>query len=196
MSIIVTMAFHPTGGDLFDPAGFQRAARLILAVHALALVTLPVWFFGGAALTRRIGGKDPLPRLALTVWGMGLVAAMIAAAASGLLAPSLAEALREGGSEASLWDVLFHFNGMVNRAFARIFVGGSAISVTLWSVGIVRSRNLGRALGMSGLVLGPLIFLALVSGHVRMDVHGFGAIMLAEALWFIAAGVLLVRQPA
>ena len=35
--------------------------------------------------------------------------------------------------------------------------------------------------------------LAVGSGHLRLDVHGFGLIVLAQALWFIVVGVLLLR---
>jgi len=64
----------------------------------------------------------------------------------------------------------------------------------LWSLVIVCSRALAPALGIFGLVLAPLTILALLSGHVRLDVHGFGLIVVGQALWTIGAGVSLWRR--
>jgi hypothetical protein len=63
----------------------------------------------------------------------------------------------------------------------------------LWSAAILRSGALARALGLYGCALGPLTVLAFVSGHVRLDVHGFGLIVLGQAAWFTSAGELLCR---
>jgi hypothetical protein len=32
-----------------------------------------------------------------------------------------------------------------------------------------------------------------VSGHLRLDVHGFGLVVLGQAVWFITVGTLLWR---
>ena len=32
-----------------------------------------------------------------------------------------------------------------------------------------------------------------LSGHLRLNVHGFGLIVLAQAVWFVVAGALLGR---
>jgi hypothetical protein len=34
----------------------------------------------------------------------------------------------------------------------------------------------------------------MLSGHVRLNVHGFGIVILAEALWLVWVGILLCRN--
>jgi hypothetical protein len=41
--------------------------------------------------------------------------------------------------------------------------------------------------------LGPLTVIALLSGHLRLNVHGFGLVVLGQAIWFVTVGVLLCR---
>ena len=72
---IITMALHPTGHDLQVPGQLTPVTHMIVAVHALALICLPVMFLGawglsmpcfaesafhdGAGLLRiRVGGRD------------------------------------------------------------------------------------------------------------------------------------------
>jgi hypothetical protein len=78
-------------------------------------------------------------------------------------------------------------------------VAASSVAVVLWSASFLKDRAFSGALAIYGLVLGPLTVLALFSGHLRLNVHGFGMVMLGQALWFIAAAVRLFRdapQPA
>src|SRR5687768_14698164 len=52
---LVTMAFHPTGGE---------RVMLGVAVHALAMFAAPVLLYGGWVLTRRLSAGGALPELA------------------------------------------------------------------------------------------------------------------------------------
>jgi hypothetical protein len=33
-----------------------------------------------------------------------------------------------------------------------------------------------------------------LSGHVKLNVHGFGMVVFGQAAWFISAGILLWRE--
>lgn len=194
LGMLVTMSIHPSGHDLFEPGKERAAALLVVLAHALGLASLPLSFLGALALTRRLDGPDRLAVSALVLHACALVCGMIAAVMSGLVAPLLARALlaaEPGASE--LGQALFHYTGHVNQAFAQVLVVGSSAAIVLWSGAILRGGALARGLGLVGLVLGPLIVLALVSGHVRLDLHGFGLIVLAQSAWYVAGGVLLLR---
>ena len=91
------------------------------------------------------------------------------------------------------WEILLDYNYRLNQAFARIYVVASSTAIVLWSAAIVRTRTLASGAGVYGLVMGSVAALAVVSGHVRLDVHGFGLIVLGQALWFIVVGALLLR---
>lgn len=196
---IITMSLHPTGHDLFAPGQFHSTARLGVAVHALALVSLPVLFLGGCGLSRRLASANRLAFAALITYGFALVAVMNAAIFSGLVAPGVASRIIDAEpTAADAWRIAFRYNGDLNQAFALVFVVASSVAILLWSLAILRSANLARGLGTYGCILAPIAMLAVLSGHLRLDVHGFGAIILGQAIWFVSAGMQLFKtgQPA
>ncbi|HUF07893.1 MAG TPA: hypothetical protein VMO47_01145, partial [Rhodothermales bacterium] len=114
-------------------------------------------------------------------------------AASGLIGPAIAEAML-GAENAGSWQVAFRYTGLVNRAFASIFVVASAGAIVLWSASGIRGRTLPRWTGIFGMIAGIAVIAAFVSGHVGLDVHGFGLIMLVEEIWFVGVAVWMIRR--
>lgn len=182
---LVTMAFHPSGGD---------QARLGVAVHALALFSIPLTFYGGWALTRRLSSAGALAELGLGFYGVSAIAAVLAATAGGLIGPDLlarAAGLEDQARAAA--DAVIRYNYSVNQSFARILVATSSTAIAVWSFEIARTRLMPRAIGVFGCAAAALILLALFWGGLRMDVHGFGAVILLQAIWLIIVGVELRR---
>jgi hypothetical protein len=171
---IITMAFHPTGRELLAPGQLVPVTRMVVGVHALALACLPLAFFGALILSQRLDALG-----ALVAYGFGVVAIMNAAVYSGLVAPRVT-----GQPD------LFMYTGFLNQGFALVYVVASSVAIVLWSVVLLRRV---RALGIAGLVLGPLIVVVLLTHTIGLDVHGFGAIMLGQGAWLIACGVWLLR---
>ena len=69
------------------------------------------------------------------------------------------------------------YNFLINQAFARIFVVASSSAIALWSFLIVKNRALSVAIGLYGLLLGPAVIIAMITGGLSLDVHGFGLII-------------------
>jgi hypothetical protein len=155
-----------TASGLFDPERFAAAARQVVGAHVLAIASLPLVFLGMLALSRRLSAGDGLAEGALTVFGLAALAVVIAG------------------------------TGHLNQAFAQVFVVASATAIALWSASIVRSGRLAGGIGVYGLVAAPLLVLGLAVGHIRLNVHGFGLVVLAEAIWYVSVGALLVRSRA
>jgi hypothetical protein len=192
---IVTMAVHPAGSDLFVPGRFAAAARLTLGAHALAIACLPLLFAGMLVFTRGVAASSRLAVFALVVFGLAAIAAMAAGTMSGLVAPGVArEILDAAPPAADTWRALFDFTGDLNQAFARVFVMASVVAIGCWSVQIVRTGRVARGIGVYGLVAGSLIAAGLAVGHLRLNVHGFGMVVLAEAIWYGSVGAALVRR--
>jgi hypothetical protein len=189
---IITMAFHPSGA--MSAEQFDAVARLNVAVHALALVCTPIIFLGTLGLTQRLGARDRLALAALVFFGFADVAIMIAATASGLLMTGLMQHAHSATtSTVDSYRVALQLVGHINQSFALIFVIASSIAIVLWSAAILKGITFARSLGTYGCILGPITVLAVLSGHIRFNVHGFGAIVLGQAAWFIIAGVQLWR---
>jgi len=192
---IITMAFHPTGHDLLASGEFDSVARIAVAVHALALICLPILFLGSLGLHCRLAASNRLSLAALVMYGFAMVAVMNAATLSGLVAPGVARHMVTNETRSrDMWSVAFHLSGDLNQAFATVFVVASSAAILLWSIAIFRSSIFARALGVYGCILAPLTLIAVLSGHLRLNVHGFGMVVLGQAVWFISAGVLLWKE--
>jgi hypothetical protein len=191
---IMVMAVHPTSHEILAPGKFTTIAMLGEAVHIFAIITTPIAFLGALALARHMDSPNRVAMSALAIYGFALVAVMIAATLSGLVAIPILQKLVEQPQSAAQWTGLATYSGMLNQAFARIYTILASIAIALWSVEIVRTRVLPRAAGIYGLVIAPVIFIAVGSGHVRLDVHGFGAVVLLQGIWLIAVGTALYRR--
>jgi hypothetical protein len=198
---LLVMALHPTGAQMF--AHFELITRLNIAVHSIALLAMPVSFIGAIAISGAISRRAPAFRnlgiSALVFYGFATLCVIIAGAASGLIAPRIAARLLDptlAPDRAVIWRTLFHFAGDLNQTFARVFVVGVAIAIILWSMAIFHSHAFARGLAIYGFIFGIVSALATASGYLPMNIHGFGAVMLGHAIWFIIVGKALIRpQP-
>jgi hypothetical protein len=191
---LVTMILHPTGRELFAPGQLVPAAFLAASVHALAIASMPVSFLGALALSRRVESPLRLAVAALVVYAFALATAMMAAIVSGFVGPGLArEIIDAEPSAGQAWHIVLDYNHRLNQGFARTYAVASSAAIVLWSASILRSRSLAPGVAIYGLLVGPAIVLAVLSGHLRLNVHGFGLIVLAQAVWFVVAGALLGR---
>src|SRR5208283_4484520 len=196
IGLIITMAFHPTGHDLLVPGQFDHVVRLVVGVHTLALVCIPIMFMGVLGLYRRLDSPDRLSLCAAVTYGFACVAGMNAGAFSGFVASGAARHMAEAApasETANLWSALFSYTGSLNQAFALLFVVASSAALVLWSVSILRNGVFDRGVGVYGCVLGPLTVVAVSSGHLRLNVHGFGMVVVGQAIWFVIVGMSLCR---
>jgi hypothetical protein len=193
LGTIITMALHPTGHDLTVPGQFASMAQLNVAVHSLALVCIPILFLGALGLTRRLDAPNRLALAGMVFFGFAEVAVMIAATASGLIATGLIHHMAAEPGMADMWRAVLTLNGHLNQAFALIFVVASSAAIVLWSAAMLKGKVFARTVGIYGCILGPIAVLAVVSGHLRLNVHGFGLVILGQAIWFICCGVRLWR---
>jgi hypothetical protein len=192
VGFIVTMALHPTGEQLLaTPQQAGPVTHMVVGVHGLALLCLPITFFGALVLSRRLGSIG-----APVTYGFGLAAIMCAAIWSGLLAPAIAARMGAPPPAGDVWRELFTYNGLGNQAFALVYAVASSVANVLWSAVLVRGKRIGaRLLGVYGCLLGPAIVIALFTGVLGLGVHGFGVIAYSQAIWFIGAGVSLLIEP-
>jgi hypothetical protein len=189
---IITMSLHPTGH--IAAADMERMIRMLILVHALALTCLPVQFLGAWGLSRRLGSPNRLAMVGLVVYTFALIAVTNAAVADGLILPNiLRQIVASAGTPSAIdgWRMISHYNFYANQAYAQVFVAASSVAIVLWSVVIWRGRELARGLGIYGCILGPVILIALLSGRLTLDAHGFGIVIFGQAAWFVVAGRLL-----
>lgn len=193
---VSTMAFHPSGGEIMAAGdGAAHLARVALVAHALGIASLPVSLVGAIGLSRRVAMGRPSSILPLAVYATALVAALSATVNSGLVGPKIAQRMMEAqGMRLEALSALFLYAGLAGRAFSAVFIVASSAAVLLWSAEILFRKSFPLWLGVAGAAVSALTLLAYLTGHVRLDVHGFGLLVLAQSAWLIAAGVLLITS--
>jgi hypothetical protein len=196
---LITMAFHPTGADLMNkPADVARQNELIAAaVHALAIISLPVLFFGLVGFCRKLGRESPIHLLGLITYGLGQVAVMSAAVISGFVGPALTRRIPEADDATKniLYALLMN-NHQINQGFSKVYVVAAGTAAVLWSIGLLRHGTLMKAIAVLGFIFGSASILGVFSGHLKLDVHGFGAFILAQAIWLILAAIFTMNTEA
>jgi hypothetical protein len=188
------MGLHPTGHDLQAPGQFTPVMHMVVAVHALALICLPIMFLGAWGLSRQLDSPRRLSMMALVFYGFATVAVMNAAAISGFMSPYIAEQMAKPDSAMhDMWHMMLHYNGQLNQAFAMVFVVAASVAILLWSISMLKSKEFWASVGIYGCILGPATIVAVLSGRVTLGVHGFGMIVLGQAIWYVFVGVMLMR---
>lgn len=191
---LATMAFHPTGHALLGD--FARVAPINRAVHSLAIAGTIATLYGLVGLRRVLEDQRSLADAALVSYGFGAIAVMFAAIASGFIGTEMAAQVLQGDDAArATYEPVLDYNWAFNQACTKVFVVAASVAIALWSVAMLREPGFGRGLGITGLVVGAAAAIATISG-LRMDIHGFGAIVLGHGVWLIWTGAnLLPRSP-
>jgi hypothetical protein len=194
---VVTMIFHPTGHDLLAQADqiARRNETITVASHSLALVSIPVLLFGFSGLSRRLGWNRPPTAAAFIAYAFGAAAAMCATVINGLAGPVLTRQILSADEPArQVLNAVLLNNTMLNQAFSKVFAAASSTGIALWSVSILKSGSFPRSVGIIGCVVGAVGLVGLLTGYLRMNVHGFGLLVFAESVWTIMVGLFLCRR--
>ena len=195
LGAVVTMAFHPTG---FDPHASAEAVAhemsILVAVHTLALLSIPILVFGFVGVTMRAGWRRPEALLAFIIYGLSAVAIMFAGIADGIVNAALIPQMTDA-SDLKLQSVkaALFYNFQFNQACAKVFVVGTSLAIILWSITLSRFGVLEQRIGIIGWFVSAAALFGLLSGHVHMSAHGFGLIVLLQGMWVIALGVSMLR---
>ena len=194
---LVTMILHPTGHDVITNASTGAANTLNSAVHLLSIVAQPLILAGALAVTARLRAGRDLAVTAYVFFALGGVCIIVAAVASGFIAPALLGGMATA-SEAQRAGMLadLRFAGIVNQAFAKVYVTFAGLAIMLWSLAIMKGREMSRVLAVYGLVAGPILVAGVTADILTLDIHGFGAVVLAVGLWMIWAGRSLLVESA
>jgi hypothetical protein len=194
---VFTMAIHPTGTASLPSDQAAHLAFTSGLAHSLAVVSFVLLFLGACGLVLRITAADRLAFAALVVFGVACVAVLIATAVSGFIVPSIMrQMIRDVPTAAAQWRIVISGIFQINQAFSKIFSVAASVSIILWSISALRSGGLGRRVAIYGCITAPLVILGIATGHLRLDVHGMTAIVLAHTIWFIAVGAQLCSQQA
>lgn len=187
----ITMVLHPVGGDIQH---LISISPIIMTSHIIALFSLPFILFGFWGLSKKIGFDNSFSVLAFATAAIGLFAVMIAGAVNGLAIPFFVENLANASSEKQeSARLILSYGFSLNQAFDYIFIGALCEAMLLWSVAILKTRLFHKWVSILGIVLGIGFLVALISGFVLVDLHGFQIFIFGIVLWMAAVGILVYK---
>jgi hypothetical protein len=197
LGFVLTMAFHPTGSDFAgESEALGRATHRAVGSHGLALVSIPAALFGFLGLSRWLGLRRAPVSAAFILYTISSGALLCAALVSGFVAPDLIRQLSGAGpADRPAWHALLAYNFLLNQAFAKVGVAAFSGAMIFWSASLPRSGALAKTAQVLGIAIGTATVLLLGHGVVRLDVRGFGGIVLSEAAWILPVAILLMRAP-
>lgn len=195
--MVAFMAIHPTvhahdGGGLASE--MSRIAIRNAVVHGTLIANEGLMLLGLLGLADRLGLGRMLVRAGIIAAAMGTITLVGAALLNGFITPALVA--RHAGAGASFEELhpvllLTHMSSV-----ALVYAGIPAMSaaVLAWSIVLLRRGKNGRLIGALGVICVLLPVVAEASGHLPVDIHGFGAFVLVQSIWYVASAVQLVRN--
>lgn len=197
---VVAMAHHPTLTTPDIGQALQQLkdlANLSGWVHGvlIALMLLIYWCLTEYSLHCGVG--KPLVRAGLVFYGAGMAAMIGAAVVSGWLMERVPYLLpNSGDADLHTLAMFINFSGGMNRALANLGAVAMSAGILAWSLGLLHDGGWTRAVGALGMLAGLAPALLLISGSMRLDVHGMMLVVLIQGAWNIAVGIWLAVGPA
>lgn len=194
---LITMAIHPTSAGVLTPAQFERLAVVSGIAHSLAMISFLLIALGAFGLTQRLAAPDRLAFSGLVVYLFAGVAVLIATAVSGFIIPSIMRhMIRDTPAAAPQWHIVIDSIFQINQAFSRIYTVATSAAIILWSASALRNGGISRGIAIYGCIASSVLIVAICIGHLKLNVHGMAVVVLAQAIWLIAAGTQLRNDPA
>jgi len=190
--LLVTLVLHPAGGKV---AYLIRHSRMIIITHSIAIFSIPFGWLGFRGLSRRLGTTDFYSMLGFAFLSVAMVAVLLAATANGLVLPLFLQQYADAppaAIDAAL--PLLQYNFTINKAFDYIYTVGCCMAILCWSVSILRSGQLPRWLGATGLLLFLAVMVMLVSGLAVNHLQGFRISMIGILAWTLIVAITLVQN--
>lgn len=194
---VVFMSHHPStesSGLVERLKELEAEASLSAWVHGLMMIVIVAWLYGAYGLSARLGMRFALPPLGLILFSLGSLAYVLAALVSGFVVSELGVYFAGLNSEQmQLAPALLRAGWIANQALANAAVIATAMAIAIWSLCLLRLGGRLRVLGMLGLLAAVLPAGLLLTGIFSLHVPGMTAVVLANGLWFVITGVVMIR---
>lgn len=176
-------------------AEMRDRAAFDALVHGLLLALALPLFAALAVFSWRLGILRPTVLVAISAYGLGLIAMVGAAAINGFAVGIFAWRYDPlpVGQEAALAAGI-NAMGSVAAAWAAIGAVAMSAAILLWSVRLLMLGGRARGVAIGGLLIGGGTAALVATGTMVLNVHGFIAMEASQALWTVAIGVLMLRR--
>jgi hypothetical protein len=198
---IPVMAHHPSGRapDILQTLAQLRAmAGLSAWVHGVLIALMLVVFHGLIEFSLWRGIHLRPIRIALLAYGTGVLAMVAAASISGFVTARMAVLAPDTGpTDLGAIGQILTLCAVLNRTMANLGAVAMSIGIASWSLDLLWGSRVRpavgaqRATGLLGLAIGLLSVAGLLTGELRLDVHGMLLVVVLQSVWVVALGFLL-----
>jgi hypothetical protein len=194
---VFAMAHHPSvsASGAAAMAEMAREAGLAGLVHGTLIAMMVAMIYGFWVFAERLDLSAGVVRLGTVSYVAGVGAMIGAALISGFVVAALGASY--AGAEAGAIEAaspVLAFGHAANQALAKLGVIAMSAAILLWSVRLTGRTGADRAIGWLGVAIGVLPAALLLSGQLRLDVAGMGAVVIAQGVWNVAVGTQLIRR--
>lgn len=194
---LLAMSHHPSahGGSGSEwLSEMARIGTLSRGVHAAMIAAVVALWLALDAWTHARGGQGTV-RVAARLYGLGALAMVGAALINGFAVDSLAARALTGGLEAMDGAArLMPLTWALSQTLAGFGVFAMCGGIAAWSADLWRvPGTLSRAAAGYGLLLALIVCGTFATGLFRLDVRGMGAVVAAQAVWYVLVGGVLWR---
>lgn len=193
---VLFMAHHPTA-ETHDAAALAAdiggKVWLSRLVHGGLIALIAVQLFAFTVFCRWVGAERTTVGAGLIAYAIGTGAMIGAALISGFVVSDLAtHYANEGASESKTFVDLLRLSMTGNQALANLGVFAMSTAIVLWALALFRTRR-PMWVAVVGLLTGLLPAIALAAGLIHLNVVGMLLVVIAQTVWNLSVGVLLVR---
>jgi len=195
---IAVMAHHPTvhRADIAEVVEqISRLAWLDGVVHGVLMGLMLLVVYGFSEFALRRGLERPLIRAGAIAYGAGALVMLGAALVDGFVVTGVASLTPHGTAvDLQINAQLLILCRVMNQSCANFGVVAMSAGIGCWSLDLLRDGGQRRMTGVLGCLVSAVPAIALMCGLMHLDVHGMMAVLLLQALWNVAVGVLMLRS--
>ena len=192
--LLVMGVVHPSAIPFGDREELARMTLIDEMAHSLAVLGAWLLLVGQVGFSRMLGLQRTVVLAALVASVLPAAGIVVAAALDGFVIPKIAEqwmgaddTTRAGPKQ------LIRFCVLIASSLTRIYMLLVSAAILLWSWVVYRDRLsiglpwVGAAVGLTGIA-------TLFRGPAFVSAHELLALVAAQSVWMVWAGVLMIRK--
>jgi hypothetical protein len=165
-------------------------------VHIVEMACITGFMFGYTVLSQRLGLQRIPVIVGLISYGLGTVLMLLGTVLDGFVSGDTAAMFVGGSPEAvkvGYW-IIGTLSGVVLTDVARVAWVFQSIAAVSWAFALLPERGFRRVIGVIGLLAGALPAAAVVIAGSNMNATVVVGILMVQAVWNLAAAVLLLHS--
>jgi hypothetical protein len=165
-------------------------------VHVVAMACICGLMYGYAVLSQRLDLHRAPVLIGLITYALGSALMFVGTILDGFISTGIAADFVNTTPEAmqsARW-MIHVVESVALTDIARIAWVLQSAAAIAWSVALLRDKGTRRVVGYIGLVAGGLPAVLVIAAGAQMDLSVVVGTLLLQAVWNIAAGVLLLRE--